>query len=62
MSATSSGSEDELMPLGNLLDEEFNSKLHMFSSMLSNRQFSLISMGEADEMIRNDGASDNLEG
>ena len=50
------------MPLGNLLDEEFNSKLHMFSSMLSNRQFSLISMGEADEMIRNDGASDNLEG
>ena len=34
-SDTPSGSEDELMPLGNLLDEEFNNKLHNISSMLS---------------------------
>ena len=36
-SDTSSGSEDELMPLGNLLDEEFNDELHRVSSLLSNR-------------------------
>ena len=36
-SDTSSGSEDKLVPLGNLLDDEFNDELHRVSSMFSNR-------------------------